>query len=59
MMVDVPQALITGGRGLVGSEAVESYDRRGFEVHGVDNNMRLEFFGPTGDTVGTFAGSNR
>jgi CDP-paratose 2-epimerase len=35
---------------LIGSEAVESYDRRGFEVHGADNNMRREFFGPKGDT---------
>ena len=33
---------------MIGSEAVESYDRRGFEVHGADNNMRREFFGPKG-----------
>jgi CDP-paratose 2-epimerase len=42
--------LITGSSGLIGSEAVEHYDRRGCQVHGVDNNMRMEFFGPKGDT---------
>lgn len=44
------RVLITGSNGLIGSEAVESYDRMGCEVHGVDNNMRAEFFGPRGDT---------
>lgn len=44
------RVLVTGSSGLIGSEAVESYDRRGFEVHGVDNNMRRAFFGPKGDT---------
>ena len=44
------RVLVTGSSGLIGSEAVESYDRRGFEVHGADNNMRREFFGPKGDT---------
>ena len=38
------RVLVTGSSGLIGSEAVESYDRRGYEVHGVDNNMRREFF---------------
>ncbi len=42
--------LITGSSGLIGSEAVEWYDRWGCDVHGVDNNMRAEFFGPRGDT---------
>lgn len=42
--------LITGSSGLIGSEAVTHYDRRGHRVHGVDNNMRREFFGPAGDT---------
>jgi CDP-paratose 2-epimerase len=44
------RVLVTGSSGLIGSEAVEHYDRRGDEVHGVDNNMRREFFGPQGDT---------
>lgn len=45
------RVLVTGSSGLIGSEAVEHYDRTGCEVHGVDNNMRAEFFGPKGDTL--------
>ncbi|HEX7470448.1 MAG TPA: NAD-dependent epimerase/dehydratase family protein [Verrucomicrobiae bacterium] len=44
------KVLITGSSGLIGSEAVSYYDHEGFEVHGIDNNMRREFFGPQGDT---------
>lgn len=43
--------LVTGSSGLVGSEAVEYFDRLGWAVHGVDNNMRRDFFGPDGDTT--------
>ncbi len=43
--------LVTGSSGLIGSEAVEHFDRQGHEVIGVDNNMRREFFGPAGDTT--------
>lgn len=42
--------LVTGSSGLIGSEAVEYFDRQGHVVAGVDNNMRREFFGPEGDT---------
>ena len=42
--------LVTGSSGLIGSEAVEHYDRLGHSVVGVDNNMRAVFFGPKGDT---------
>ncbi len=45
------RVLITGSSGLVGSEAVAFFDRRGWRVEGVDNNMRREFFGPDGDTT--------
>jgi CDP-paratose 2-epimerase len=44
------RVVITGSSGLVGSEAVTFFDQRGWEVHGVDNNMRRSFFGPDGDT---------
>ncbi|MCB7128035.1 MAG: NAD-dependent epimerase/dehydratase family protein [Candidatus Brocadiales bacterium] len=47
----VKKVLITGSSGLIGSEAVGFFDQRGWEVHGVDNNMRREFFGPDGDTT--------
>jgi CDP-paratose 2-epimerase len=43
-------ALVTGSSGLIGSEAVAFLDVRGWRVHGVDNNMRREFFGEHGDT---------
>src|SRR5271167_4351323 len=42
--------LVTGSSGLIGSEAVEHFDGQGYEVHGVDNNMRRIFFGDPGDT---------
>ncbi|NES18728.1 MAG: NAD-dependent epimerase/dehydratase family protein [Symploca sp. SIO3E6] len=45
------QVLVTGSSGLIGSEAVEYYDREGHQVIGVDNNMRAEFFGTQGDTT--------
>ena len=45
------KVLITGSSGLIGSEAVAYFDERGWEVHGVDNNMRAYFFGPDGDTT--------
>ena len=42
--------LVTGSSGLIGSEAVEYFDRHGHHVIGADNNMRRVFFGPPGDT---------
>jgi CDP-paratose 2-epimerase len=44
-------ALVTGSSGLVGSEMVSFLDERGWRVHGVDNNMRRDFFGAHGDTT--------
>ena len=43
--------LVTGSSGLIGSEAVEHFDRQGCKVYGVDNNMRQMFFGEPGDTT--------
>ncbi len=43
--------LVTGSSGLIGSEAVEHFDRQGHQVIGVDNNMRRVFFGDPGDTT--------
>ncbi len=45
------KVLVTGSSGLIGSEAVEHFDRQGHEVVGVDNNMRRVFFGAAGDTL--------
>jgi CDP-paratose 2-epimerase len=45
------RVLVTGSSGLIGSEAVTFFDKLGFPVTGVDNNMRADFFGPKGDTT--------
>jgi len=42
--------LITGSSGLIGSEVCSYFSGRGWHVHGVDANLRREFFGPEGDT---------
>jgi CDP-paratose 2-epimerase len=46
----VTVVLITGSSGLIGSECARYFDGKGLAVHGVDNNMRRDFFGPDGDT---------
>jgi CDP-paratose 2-epimerase len=47
----VKRTIVTGSSGLIGSEAVVFFDQLGWDVHGVDNNMRRSFFGPDGDTT--------
>lgn len=42
--------LVTGSSGLIGSEVCIHFSRLGWDIHGVDNNQRAEFFGPQGDT---------
>ena len=42
--------LITGSAGLIGSEATRFYCRKGYQVFGIDNNMRKYFFGQEADT---------
>ena len=44
-------ALITGSSGLVGSESVNFFSDKGFDVIGVDNNLRKFFFGDDGSTL--------
>ncbi len=43
--------LITGSSGLIGSESVEFFCKKGFDVLGIDNNLRKFFFGNDGSTV--------
>ena len=45
------EIVITGSSGLIGSEAVEYFAELGHCIHGIDNNMRADFFGPQGDTL--------
>src|SRR5574338_1471671 len=42
--------LVTGSSGLIGSEVCGYFSASGWQVHGVDNNGRAAFFGPSGDT---------
>src|SRR5437870_3036894 len=44
------KALITGSGGLIGSECARVLCREGWEVVGIDNDMRAQFFGPEGTT---------
>lgn len=42
--------IITGSSGLIGSESVKFFIKKGFKVLGIDNNLRKYFFGKDGDT---------
>lgn len=42
--------IVTGSSGLIGSEVVEKFCQDGWQVYGIDNNMRADFFGEGGDT---------
>ena len=44
------KVLVTGSNGLIGSEVVSQFASEGDDVHGLDNNLRAEFFGLAGDT---------
>ncbi len=44
-------AIVTGSTGLIGSEAARFLHDKGFDVVGVDNNLRETFFGPDGSTL--------
>jgi CDP-paratose 2-epimerase len=44
------KALITGSGGLIGSECVRQLSAEGWEVIGIDNDMRQQFFGAQGTT---------
>ncbi|GAB2706101.1 NAD-dependent epimerase/dehydratase family protein [Mucilaginibacter koreensis] len=45
------KVLVTGAGGLIGSEVVQFFANEGWDVVGVDNNMRADFFGEKGDTT--------
>ncbi len=50
-----PVALITGSGGLIGSESVRFFVESGFDVIGLENDMRARFFGPDASTSRTTA----
>lgn len=47
----MPTILITGSAGLIGSETASFFHDKGFDVIGVDNNLRKSFFGENGCTL--------
>jgi CDP-paratose 2-epimerase len=44
------KVLVTGSAGLIGSESAKFFAKKGFEVVGIDNNMRSYFFGEEAST---------
>ena len=42
--------IITGSSGLVGSESVDFFCKKGFDVIGIDNDLRSLFFGKDSST---------
>jgi len=42
--------LVTGSAGLIGSESIRFFARKGFKVVGIDNDMRRYFFGDEAST---------
>lgn len=44
------KVLITGSSGLIGSEAARFFAGLGFDIHGIDNDMRSYFFGKEAST---------
>lgn len=48
-------AIVTGSGGLIGSESVRHFAAAGFDVVGIENDMRAMFFGPEASTDATSA----
>jgi CDP-paratose 2-epimerase len=46
-------AIVTGSGGLIGSESVRFFAEQGFDVIGLENDMRSHFFGPEASTTPT------
>src|SRR5687768_2957326 len=46
----MPTAIVTGSGGLVGSESVRRLVEAGYDVVGIENDMRSRFFGPEAST---------
>src|SRR2546421_10883454 len=47
----VAVAIVTGSGGLVGSESAAHFIELGFDVIGIENDMRSYFFGPSASTA--------
>jgi CDP-paratose 2-epimerase len=49
----MPTAIVTGSGGLIGSESARHFAEAGFDVIGLENDMRARFFGPEASTSPT------
>lgn len=49
----MPVAIITGSGGLIGSESVRQFIEAGYDVVGLENDMRASFFGADASTAHT------
>jgi CDP-paratose 2-epimerase len=49
----MPTAIVTGSGGLIGSESVQHFVQAGYDVVGLENDMRARFFGPDASTAHT------
>jgi CDP-paratose 2-epimerase len=49
----MPAAVVTGSGGLIGSESVAHFVDAGYDVIGLENDMRARFFGPEASTSRT------
>lgn len=49
----MPTAIVTGSGGLIGSESVQHFVQAGYDVIGLENDMRARFFGPAASTAHT------
>ena len=47
----MPVAIVTGSGGLIGSESVAYLVGQGYDVVGLENDMRARFFGPEASTA--------
>ena len=47
----MPVVIVTGSCGLIGSETVSFFAEKGFDIVGIDNNMRKSFFGADGSIL--------
>lgn len=47
----MPTAIVTGSGGLIGSESVQHFIELGYDVIGIENNLRAHFFGPEAATL--------
>jgi CDP-paratose 2-epimerase len=52
-------AIVTGSGGLIGSESVRALVAAGWDVIGLENDMRSRFFGPEASTSATTASTRQ